>query len=77
MDMDQLLFLGRRAYDAYNDARGGVAYDGSPIPPWDQVNEGIQQGWARGAQAIVNTLIEGGANLDRVTLPPPPPPIPL
>ena len=31
--------LGRIAYEAYNEAKGGLTYDGKPIPSWDSLPE--------------------------------------
>jgi hypothetical protein len=46
-------FLARVAYEAYNAARGGKAYDGSPIPGWDVVKPEIQQGWRVAVEAML------------------------
>lgn len=35
----------RRAYEAYNAARGGRAHDGAPLPEWTEVSAENQQAW--------------------------------
>lgn len=49
-------FLAQVAYEAYNAARGGLAYDGSPIPGWAAVKGEIQDAW----QTAVVAVLENG-----------------
>lgn len=44
--------LGRLAFEAYNNAKGGVTYDGKPIPPWDAVGDDVRAAWEAAAQAV-------------------------
>jgi hypothetical protein len=44
--------LGRVAYAAYSEHRGGRAHDGSPIPGWDAMREEIREGWRVAAWAV-------------------------
>jgi hypothetical protein len=46
------------AYEAYNRDRGGVAYDGSPIPSWGAVREDIRHAWIVAAKAVYDHLHE-------------------
>lgn len=45
--------LGQVAFEAYNSAKGGVTYDGKPIPPWSEVGEAVQAAWEAAAVATV------------------------
>jgi hypothetical protein len=51
MDQDFEL-LGRLAYETYNCARGGKAYDGSPISTWENVKPEIRDAWCLAAKAV-------------------------
>lgn len=42
---------GRIAFESYNDAVGGVTWDGKPIPGWDAVTEKVREGWRTAAFA--------------------------
>lgn len=44
---------GQVAFEAYNEAKGGVTWDGKPIPPWGEVGEEVQQAWKAAAEAAV------------------------
>lgn len=55
--------LGRRAYERYNESRGGKTWDGKPIPTWDALagqptGEGVREGWRCAADSIVEGLGE-------------------
>jgi hypothetical protein len=50
--------LGKVAFDAYNEARGGKTHDGKPTPPWESLGDGIQTAWERAAHAAVRFEIE-------------------
>ena len=30
--------IGQVAFEAYNESKGGLTYDGKPIPPWDELS---------------------------------------
>jgi hypothetical protein len=48
---------GRRAFVAYNDSKGGLTYDGKPIPPWEsltgETGEAVKRGWIAAARAVL------------------------
>lgn len=54
--------LGQVAFEAYNDAKGGLTYDGKPIPGWDTLtNEAgltVRAAWEAAALAAVNVTRE-------------------
>lgn len=35
--------IGQIAFESYNASKGGVTYDGRPIPPWDMVGAEVQR----------------------------------
>lgn len=43
--------FGRASFEAYNVARGGRTYDDKPIPGWDEIPQGIRDGWAAAVEA--------------------------
>lgn len=45
--------LARAAYTEYREQRGGVAYDGSPIPTWENVETTIRDAWIAGQKAAL------------------------
>jgi hypothetical protein len=49
--------LGRRAYEAYCDAVGGVAFNGDQLPTWDEQqdrNPTIAHGWRCAGRAAAD-----------------------
>lgn len=42
---------GRRAFETYNAAVGGVTWDGRPIPGWEAVTDTVRDGWRMAALA--------------------------
>lgn len=44
--------MGRRAFETYNAAVGGVTWDGKPIPGWDAVTDKVRDGWRMAALAV-------------------------
>ena len=40
---------GRIAYEAYAEARGNTAYDGSSLHSWIDLEEGVRAAWATAA----------------------------
>ncbi len=42
---DKYLEAGRVAFAAYRECVGGVAYDGTPIPKWEELKPGIKSAW--------------------------------
>jgi hypothetical protein len=43
---------GQIAFEAYNESRGGVNYQGLQTPPWPELTEGIRVAWEKAAEAI-------------------------
>lgn len=56
--------LGKIAFDAYREARGGKNHDGSPTPTWEQVGDGVRDGWESSAAKVADSVI--GAHFDIV-----------
>lgn len=54
---------GQIAFEAYNESKGGLTYDGKPIPPWSslegQTGDAVKLGWEKAAQAVENALLIG------------------
>jgi len=45
---------GQIAFEAYNEAKGGLTWDGKPIPPWSDVGDAVRDGWDSAARAVLN-----------------------
>ena len=45
---------GQMVFEGYRDFVDGIAYDGSGIPEWDQLNPNIRDGWEAGASRVSN-----------------------
>jgi len=45
--------IGQIAFEAYREAVGKVAYDGTLIPEWEEVADKVRIGWAMAAQAVI------------------------
>lgn len=43
---------GRTAYTAYRDEVGGIAYDGGPIPAWEDLPDRARRGWLAAGGAV-------------------------
>ena len=43
---------GRRAFETYNHAVGGLTWDGKPIPGWESVTEAVRDGWRMASLAL-------------------------
>ena len=52
---------GQIAFEAYNESKGGLTYDGKPIPPWSsltgETGEAVKRAWEVAAQAVENALL--------------------
>lgn len=53
--------LAQIGYEAYNLARGGLTYDGKPIPPWEALpgmpnGREVQEAWHCAARSIEATV---------------------
>lgn len=46
--------LARQGYEAYARHQDWRAYNGSPVPQWDNVREDIKVAWEYATMAIVN-----------------------
>lgn len=51
--------LAEAAYTEYRRVRGGLAYDGSPLPEWSQLEDTIRSAWERGQAAATNVSARG------------------
>jgi hypothetical protein len=49
--------IGQVAFERYNEARGGLTYDGKPVPGWDVIPQGIRDGWEHAAHRLGEILI--------------------
>ena len=50
---EELTRLARKGFEAYNEAAGGLNYEGKPIPPWDEVPQHIRDKWKVATYAII------------------------
>lgn len=48
---------GQIAFEAYNESKGGLTYDGKPIPPWSALEgatgDAVRLGWEVAAKAVI------------------------
>jgi hypothetical protein len=51
--------LAEAAYTEYRRVRGGLAYDGSPLPEWSELETTIRSAWERGQTAAANVPAKG------------------
>lgn len=51
--------LARVAFEAYNDERGGLTWDGKPIPGWDDVGDEIRAAWMASVAATLRSVVDG------------------
>lgn len=52
--------LGQVAFEAYNESKGGLTYDGKPIPPWDELSgdrAAVHSAWEVAARAAADEMI--------------------
>jgi len=49
---------GQVAFEAYNESKGGLTWDGKPIPPWNEVGDPVRDGWEASANAVIQNLGE-------------------
>lgn len=49
--------LAREMFDAYNQAAGGLTWDGKPIPPWDATGPKVQANWRAAAQRAISVVL--------------------
>lgn len=43
---------GRVAFEAYRVSRGEKNHDGTPMPTWDALTDGVREGWNAAAAAV-------------------------
>jgi hypothetical protein len=63
MTTDQLKQLGKANYETYCETRDWKAYDGAPLPTWEQVKSEIQHGWIMAAGVVANLALAIGSDL--------------
>ncbi len=44
---------GQIAFEAYNESRGGVNFQGEKTPPWEELPTGIHNAWCAAATAVI------------------------
>lgn len=54
--------LGQVAYEAYNESKGGLTWDGKPIPKWSELTgetgEAVKKGWEAAADICGAAYVE-------------------
>lgn len=48
--------FGRIAFNAYNQSKGGLTYDGKKIPPWKDLPPDVQLAWTASAKAVMQAM---------------------
>lgn len=51
---------GQIAFEAYNESKGGLTYDGKPIPPWDELSgdkAAVHRAWEAAADALLTRTV--------------------
>lgn len=51
--MNKTKSLGQCAYEAYAEHRNGLAFNGDPVPIWEEVDPDIKVGWEKAADAVI------------------------
>ncbi len=52
--------LGQVGFEAYGDAAGWTAYDGKPMPRWDDnLRPDIKEKWEAAAKAVADKAVDG------------------
>lgn len=51
-------FLARTAYKAYVASVGGLAFNGDPLPTFEQLPEKIRDAWKAAARAVADELMK-------------------
>jgi hypothetical protein len=49
---------GQIAFEAYNEKKGGLTYDGKPIPPWSDVGDAVRAAWEASALAVLHVAYD-------------------
>lgn len=61
--------LSQIAFEAYTNEKGGIAYDGTPIPAWENLSKEVKSGWRAAVQAVIDDLrIENYMDLSEVEI---------
>lgn len=47
-----MVTMGQLAFEAYNASKGGVTFDGRPIPKWEALGEDVRTAWSAAATAV-------------------------
>lgn len=50
--------LGQIAFEAYREVRQGEAYDGTFIPEWKDIREGVKDAWEVAALAVKDEVLD-------------------
>jgi hypothetical protein len=45
--------LGRTNYEGFCEARGGLGFDGKPLPVWEALRPELQRAYTEGARAVL------------------------
>ena len=48
--------IAQAMWAAYSEQAGGLAFDGRPLPTWEQLGDDRQQCWIAAAQAARNEI---------------------
>lgn len=51
LDADDVEAIASRMFSAYNEAAGGLTWDGKPIPSWAEVGTRVRENWRAAARA--------------------------
>lgn len=46
--------LGQLAYETYAEARDWKTYNGSPMPSWEEQDEGLRSAWIQAAETVAH-----------------------
>lgn len=49
--------VAKKAFEAYREQRGGIAFEGSPIPDWDNTAPGVQEAWIVAVETVATLFI--------------------
>lgn len=50
--------LGKIAFEAYREVRHGEAYDGTFIPEWKDIRDGVKDAWEVAALAVKDEVLD-------------------
>lgn len=52
-----LVDVAQKAFEAYRQRRGGIAFEGSPIPDWANTAPGVREAWIVAAETVAKLFI--------------------